>query len=174
MRRSNCAMATHALTTAKAVASRRQRQRADCATPPRPAGDQPAADRPYSVRAGWDVEQGPVGGECHPWGLSACARAAADVRGVPLWRSLAPDCKPCVPLPMVNSSAAAGTRGATSISKTFCSSPWRSARSPKRWRCAVTSTAPWRDADRDGFEGVLVGDEGGFGPRLQSNEQAIS
>ena len=26
---------------------------------------------------------------------------------------------------------------------------------------------------RHGFEGVLVGDEGGFGPRLQSNEQAI-
>jgi enolase len=25
----------------------------------------------------------------------------------------------------------------------------------------------------EGFEGVLVGDEGGFGPRLQSNEQAI-
>src|SRR2546427_651931 len=24
-----------------------------------------------------------------------------------------------------------------------------------------------------GFEGVLVGDEGGFGPRLQSNEQAV-
>ena len=26
---------------------------------------------------------------------------------------------------------------------------------------------------RYGFEGVLVGDEGGFGPRLQDNEQAI-
>lgn len=26
---------------------------------------------------------------------------------------------------------------------------------------------------RHGFEGVLVGDEGGFGPRLQSNEQAV-
>ena len=26
---------------------------------------------------------------------------------------------------------------------------------------------------RHGFEGVLVGDEGGFGPRLNSNEQAI-
>ena len=26
---------------------------------------------------------------------------------------------------------------------------------------------------RHGFEGVLVGDEGGYGPRLQSNEQAI-
>src|SRR5207249_2635635 len=26
---------------------------------------------------------------------------------------------------------------------------------------------------RAGFEGVLVGDEGGFGPRLQSNEQAV-
>jgi enolase len=26
---------------------------------------------------------------------------------------------------------------------------------------------------RHGFEGVLVGDEGGFGPRLRSNEQAI-
>ena len=26
---------------------------------------------------------------------------------------------------------------------------------------------------RHGFEGVLVGDEGGFGPRLHSNEQAV-
>ena len=26
---------------------------------------------------------------------------------------------------------------------------------------------------RHGFEGVLVGDEGGFGPRLQGNEQAV-
>ena len=26
---------------------------------------------------------------------------------------------------------------------------------------------------RHGFEGVLVGDEGGFGPRLRSNEQAV-
>jgi enolase len=27
--------------------------------------------------------------------------------------------------------------------------------------------------DRSGYEGVLVGDEGGYGPRLESNEQAI-
>ena len=26
---------------------------------------------------------------------------------------------------------------------------------------------------RHGFEGVLVGDEGGFGPRLHGNEQAV-
>jgi enolase len=109
----------------------------------------------------------------------ACAHAAAAAQKLPLWRYLAasrgrqpPDVK--LPLPMVNLISgglhAGGNLdlqdflllpiGATSISEAL-------AMTVKVYR-ALSATLL-----RHGFEGVLVGDEGGFGPRLQDNEQAI-
>jgi enolase len=109
----------------------------------------------------------------------ACAHAAAATRKLPLWRYLAandggqtPDVK--LPLPMVNLISgglhAGGNLdfqdflllpiGATSFSEAL-------AMTVKVYR-ALSATLL-----RHGFEGVLVGDEGGFGPRLHDNEQAI-
>jgi enolase len=109
----------------------------------------------------------------------ACAHAAAAARKLPLWRYLAAsggrqpsDAK--LPLPMVNlisGGVHAGGNldfqdflllpiGATSISEAL-------AMTVKVYR-ALSATLL-----RHGFEGVLVGDEGGFGPRLHDNEDAI-
>lgn len=114
----------------------------------------------------------------------AAAHAAAASQGITLWRHLhrlaaqaspeVPPPAPKMPLPMTNMISgglhAGGNLdfqdvlvmpvGASSIAEAL---EWI-ARTYRRLGVLL------RDA---GYEGRLVGDEGGFGPRLQSNEQAI-
>jgi enolase len=104
----------------------------------------------------------------------ACAHAAAASRGQPLWRYLDRDGVARLPLPMVNLISGGLHAGGNLDWQDFLLMPIgaRSYRESLEMT-VVVYRALSRVLIRHGFEGVLVGDEGGFGPRLQSNEQAI-
>jgi len=104
----------------------------------------------------------------------ACAHAAAAVRRLPLWRSLDRHNQPVLPLPMVNLISGGLHAGGNLDFQDFLLLPL-GARSYSE--ALEMTVAVYRALSRvliqHGFEGVLVGDEGGFGPRLHSNEQAV-
>ncbi|MBV9124741.1 MAG: phosphopyruvate hydratase [Planctomycetes bacterium] len=104
----------------------------------------------------------------------ACAHAAAAVRQLPLWRSLSTGVPPRLPLPMVNLISGGLHAGGNLDFQDFLLLPL-GARSVAE--ALEMTVAVYRSLSatlvRHGYEGRLVGDEGGFGPRLQSNGQAI-
>jgi enolase len=104
----------------------------------------------------------------------ACAHAAAASRGQPLWRYLDTEGIARMPLPMVNLISGGLHAGGNLDLQDFLFMPI-GARS--YCESLEMTVAVYRALSsvlvRHGFEGVLVGDEGGYGPRLQSNEQAI-
>jgi enolase len=104
----------------------------------------------------------------------ACAHAGAAVRGRPLWRYLAPTGDPKLPLPMVNLISGGLHAGGNLELQDFLLLPVGARTYSEALAMAV---AVYRALGelllRHGFEGVLVGDEGGFGPRLPGNEQAV-
>jgi enolase len=104
----------------------------------------------------------------------ACAHAAAASRGLPLWRYLDSEGRAELPLPMVNMISGGLHAGGNLDLQDFLLMPVGA----RSYSEALEMTgAVYRALGvvlrEHGFEGVLVGDEGGFGPRLQSNEQAI-
>jgi enolase len=105
----------------------------------------------------------------------ACAHAAAAVRRQPLWRSLDREGRARLPLPMVNLISGGLHAGGNLDFQDFLLLPI-GARSYSE--ALLMTTAVYRALGgvltSHGFEGVLVGDEGGFGPRLQDNEQAVA
>jgi enolase len=104
----------------------------------------------------------------------ACAHAGAAVRGQSLWRYLDADGRARLPLPMVNLISGGLHAGGNLDVQDFLLLPLgaRSYSEALQMTVAVYR-ALGAVLTRHGFEGVLVGDEGGFGPRLHSNEQAI-
>jgi enolase len=104
----------------------------------------------------------------------ACAHASAAARGLPLWRSLDERNAATMPLPMVNLISGGLHAGGNLDFQDFLLLPI-GARSYSE--ALAMSVAVYRSLagvlTRHGFEGVLVGDEGGFGPKLHSNEQAV-
>jgi enolase len=104
----------------------------------------------------------------------ACAHAAAAARGVPLWRYLDTDGRAVLPLPMVNLISGGLHAGGNLDFQDFLFLPV-AARSYSE--ALEMTVAVYRVLGavlrKHGFEGVLVGDEGGYGPRLHSNEQAV-
>jgi enolase len=104
----------------------------------------------------------------------ACARAAAASRGQSLWRYLDTEGVARLPLPMVNLISGGLHAGGNLDLQDFLLMPIgaRSYSEALEMTVAVYR-ALGRVLTHHGFEGVLVGDEGGYGPRLQSNEQAI-
>jgi enolase len=103
-----------------------------------------------------------------------CAHAAAAARDLPLWRYLDTDRRARLPMPMVNLISGGLHAGGNLDFQDFLLMPI-GARSYSEslemtgnvYRAlSATLTA-------HGFEGVLIGDEGGFGPRLHTNQQAI-
>ncbi|HXG11068.1 MAG TPA: phosphopyruvate hydratase [Gemmataceae bacterium] len=111
----------------------------------------------------------------------ACAHAAAAARGLPLWRhlrevsqALLPDAQPSLPLPMVNLISGGLHAGGNLDFQDFLLLPIGARSYPEALEMAGNVyRALAATLTRHGFEGVLVGDEGGFGPRLHNNEQAI-
>ncbi len=103
----------------------------------------------------------------------ACAHAAAASRGLPLWRYLDRG-KASLPLPMVNLISGGLHAGGNLDFQDFLLMPVaaRSYSEALEMTCAVYRALS-ETLRRRGLEGVLVGDEGGFGPRLHSNEQAV-
>ncbi len=104
----------------------------------------------------------------------ACAHAAAANREQPLWRYLDTEGVARLPLPMVNLISGGLHAGGNLDLQDFLFMPIGARSYSESLEMTV---AVYRTLSivliRHGFEGVLVGDEGGFGPRLQSNEQAI-
>lgn len=104
----------------------------------------------------------------------ACAHAAAAARNLPLWRYLDTEGTARMPLPMVNLISGGLHAGGNLDLQDFLLLPIGA----RSYSEALEMTVHvYRSLaailSRNGFESVLVGDEGGFGPRLNSNEQAI-
>jgi enolase len=104
----------------------------------------------------------------------ACAHAAAAARRMPLWRHLDHEGKARLPFPMVNMISGGLHAGGNLDFQDFLLLPI-GARSFSDALAMSVQVYRWLSATliRHGFEGVLVGDEGGFGPRLRDNEQAV-
>jgi enolase len=104
----------------------------------------------------------------------ACAHAAATSHRLPLWRYLDLEGRACLPTPMVNLISGGLHAGGNLDFQDFLFVPVAAGSYSE---ALETTVAVYRSLGRvlrrHGFEGVLVGDEGGFGPRLHSNEQAV-
>jgi enolase len=109
----------------------------------------------------------------------ACAHAAAAARDLPLWQWLEAN-RPregagaCLPMPMVNLISGGLHAGGNLDFQDFLLLPIgaRSYSEALEMTVAVYRTLG-RVLVQHGFEGVLVGDEGGYGPKLPENERAI-
>lgn len=104
----------------------------------------------------------------------ACAHAAAASRDVPLWRYLDTEGAAKLPLPMVNLISGGLHAGGNLDFQDFLFLPI-GARSYSEALAMTVAVyrALGETLTKHGFEGVLVGDEGGFGPKLHNNEQAV-
>src|SRR5262245_42599888 len=109
----------------------------------------------------------------------ACAHAAAASRGLALWQWLEAN-RPregvgaSLPMPMVNLISGGLHAGGNLDFQDFLLLPIgaRSYSEALEMTVAVYRTLG-RVLQQHGFEGVLVGDEGGYGPKLPENERAI-
>src|SRR5262249_26314868 len=108
----------------------------------------------------------------------ACAHAAAASRGEVLWKyltSLGPTAAAAasLPLPMVNLISGGLHAGGNLEFQDFLLLPIGARSYSEALAMTVTVYRALGEVLRKhGFEGVLVGDEGGYGPRLPSNERA--
>ncbi len=114
----------------------------------------------------------------------AAAHAAAAARGWPLWRHLhavaqaqgaiSVGMAPRLPVPMTNLISGGLHAGGNLDFQDFLISPVgaRDFSQGLEWLVRVYNRLGER-LTRQGFEGRLVGDEGGFGPRLASNREAV-
>jgi enolase 1/2/3 len=104
----------------------------------------------------------------------ACAHAGAAARDLPLWRYLDTEGNARMPLPMVNLISGGLHAGGNLDFQDFLLLPIGARSFSEALEMTV---AVYRALSgvltRHGLEGVLVGDEGGFGPRLPGNEQAV-
>jgi enolase len=103
----------------------------------------------------------------------ATAHAAARLKGLPLWRSLA-DLEPSMPLPMVNMISGGLHAGRQIEFQDFLAIPVgaTSFHQAIEW-IADVSRALKSLLEERGLEAALVADEGGFGPKLPNNQSAI-
>ncbi|TMQ35152.1 MAG: phosphopyruvate hydratase, partial [Planctomycetota bacterium] len=104
----------------------------------------------------------------------ACAHAAAAAGNVPLWRYLDKDGSARLPLPMVNLISGGLHAGGNLDFQDFLMLPIGATSFSEALLMAVhVYRALGSILLQHGYEGALVGDEGGYGPRLESNEAAI-
>lgn len=115
----------------------------------------------------------------------ACARLAAKLQRIELflhinrlWNDRAEEplrCEPTLPLPMVNMISGGRHAGGNLDFQDFLAIPVAADRFREALRvvCSVY-VALGRTLEARGDEGTLVGDEGGFGPKLGSNELALA
>jgi enolase len=139
-----------------------------------PATDQALVDRTLCELDG-TADKSRLGANAVLGVSLACAQAAAAARGLPLWRSLDSDGAARMPLPMVNLISGGLHAGGNLDFQDVLLLPVGSGSYSEALEMA---TAVYRELGqtltRHGFEGVLVGDEGGFGPRLAGDEQAVA
>src|ERR1700726_1252103 len=93
---------------------------------------------------------------------------------LPLWRYLDKEGRARLPLPMVNLISGGLHAGGNLDFQDFLLLPIGARSYSEALQMTVhVYHALAQTLSRHGFEGVLVGDEGGFGPRLKNNEQAV-
>ncbi len=108
-----------------------------------------------------------------------CAHAAAAVQGLPLWRYLGTcghlsPADALMPLPMINLISGGLHAGENLDFQDYLLLPIGARSYSEALEMSVNVyRALSTTLTKHGFEGVLVGDEGGFGPRLHGNEQAV-
>ncbi len=103
----------------------------------------------------------------------ACAHAAAAAKRIPLWRYLDRG-EARMPLPMINLISGGLHAGRNLDMQDFLFLPIGAASYSNALHMTIrVYRALAVTLQEHGYEGVLVGDEGGFGPKLHSNEQAI-
>jgi enolase len=105
----------------------------------------------------------------------AVARAAARSCDVPLWRHLAGDRKPALPIPMVNIVSGGLHAGRNLAFQDFLAMPARYTSQAAMIEAVVKVHR--RTGELLAERGCIltgVADEGGWGPRLQSNEEAVA
>ena len=135
--------------------------------------DQAAIDRRMIELDGTE-NKGRLGANAILGVSAACARAAAQVRGVPLWRSLAEEREAVLPVPMINILSGGLHAGGQIEFQDFLAVPHGFHSFADSLEAAVgVHRAMDRLLCEDGFVMTGVADEGGFGPRLKSNEQAL-
>src|SRR5438552_9546012 len=104
----------------------------------------------------------------------ACAHAAAAAGNVPLWRYLDKDGSARLPLPMVNLISGGLHAGGNLDFQDFLMLPIGATSFSEALLMAVhVYRALGSILLQHGYEGALVGDEGGYGPRLESNDAAL-
>jgi enolase len=104
----------------------------------------------------------------------ACAHAAAAARRMPLWRHLDTTGSPRLPLPMVNLISGGLHAGGNLDLQDFLLLPVAVRSFSEALAMAVAVYRALSELLKEqGLEGVLVGDEGGFGPHLRSSTEAI-
>jgi enolase len=112
----------------------------------------------------------------------ACAHAAAAASEVPLWRHLnsvmasggREPSVPRLPLPMVNMISGGLHAGGNLDFQDFLLLPIGARSYSEALEMTVNVYRALASVlGKHGFEAVLVGDEGGFGPRLHNNQQAV-
>ena len=138
-----------------------------------PATGQPAIDRTLCEADG-TPNKARLGANAILGVSLACAHAGAAARKLPLWRHLDTEGAARMPLPMVNLISGGLHAGGNLDVQDFLLLPIGARSYSEALQMAVAAyQSLGRVLTRHGFEGVLVGDEGGYGPRLGSNEQAI-
>ena len=117
----------------------------------------------------------------------AVAHAAAAARGIPLWRHFAenpilqlsfqfkpPPTPPSMPLPMVNLISGGLHAGGNLDFQDFLFLPIGAQSYSEALEMSVAVYRALGEVlKQHGCEGVLVGDEGGYGPKLSANDRAI-
>jgi enolase len=139
-----------------------------------PATDQPLIDRTLCELDG-TPNKARLGANALLGVSLACAHAAAAARRLPLWRYLDRENTARLPLPMVNLISGGLHAGGNLDFQDFLLLPIGARSYSEALQISVNVyRALGTTLTRYGYEGVLVGDEGGFGPRLENNEQAAA
>jgi enolase len=104
----------------------------------------------------------------------AAAHAGAAAKGVPLWQHLDVAHQACLPLPMINMISGGLHAGGQLAFQDFLLLPIGAATFPEALEMAFRVYRRLGDLLRQrGHEADLVGDEGGYGPKLRSNQEAV-
>ena len=138
-----------------------------------PVDDQEGLDRRL-IELDGTPNKARLGGNAILGVSGAAARAGAITRGEPLWRSLAGDREPVIPVPMVN-ILSGGLHARRRIDfQDFLALPHGSASFAEALETAVAVHRSVEELlTKEGHLLTGVADEGGLGPRLDSNEQAL-
>jgi len=137
------------------------------------AGDQAAVDAALCAADG-TPSLGRLGANAVLAVSIANAVAAAAAAGEPLWRVTAAGREPLIPLPMVNILSGGAHAGRAIDMQDFLAVPVgaSSFREALEWVWRVRAAAAELVAER-GLAAALVADEGGLGPALRSNRDAL-